>query len=77
MRITSKNPPYWNFWKVVFAGWLIRYPMAFVKVLFWTLIVSVFCGVASFQMLTDSQTDRREGIIDKEPAAEYNIKNYE
>jgi len=28
-----KNPrekkvkyPYWNFWKVVFAGWLIRYP---------------------------------------------------
>jgi hypothetical protein len=18
--------PYWNFWKVVFAGWLIRYP---------------------------------------------------
>jgi hypothetical protein len=22
----SKNKPYWNFWKVVFAGWLIRYP---------------------------------------------------
>jgi hypothetical protein len=24
-----KNPrrkPYWNFWKVVFAGWMIRYP---------------------------------------------------
>ena len=20
------NRPYWNFWKVVFAGWLIRYP---------------------------------------------------
>ena len=64
-------PPYWNFWKVVFAGWLIRYPMAFVKVVFWTLIVSVFCGVASFQMLTDTQ------FIDKEEAAEYNIKNYE
>ena len=26
---STKNPrrkPYWNFWKVVFAGWLIRYP---------------------------------------------------
>ncbi len=22
----SKRRPYWNFWKVVFAGWLIRYP---------------------------------------------------
>lgn len=22
----SPKPPYWNFWRVVFAGWLIRYP---------------------------------------------------
>jgi len=22
----SPQTPYWNFWKVVFAGWLIRYP---------------------------------------------------
>jgi hypothetical protein len=22
----SPKTPYWNFWKVVFAGWLIRYP---------------------------------------------------
>lgn len=22
----SHKTPYWNFWKVVFAGWLIRYP---------------------------------------------------
>jgi hypothetical protein len=21
-----RRTPYWNFWKVVFAGWLIRYP---------------------------------------------------
>jgi hypothetical protein len=25
--------PYWNFWKVVFAGWLIRYPKTFVKLI--------------------------------------------
>jgi hypothetical protein len=23
---TSHRTPYWNFWKVVFAGWMIRYP---------------------------------------------------
>lgn len=22
----SPKTPYWNFWRVVFAGWLIRYP---------------------------------------------------
>jgi hypothetical protein len=21
-----RKTPYWNFWKVVFAGWMIRYP---------------------------------------------------
>jgi len=25
--------PYWNFWKVVFAGWLIRYPKTFMKLI--------------------------------------------
>ncbi len=22
----KRRAPYWNFWKVVLAGWLIRYP---------------------------------------------------
>jgi hypothetical protein len=25
-RKNSPKTTYWNFWKVVFAGWLIRYP---------------------------------------------------
>jgi len=25
-RRYSSKTPYWNFWKVIFAGWLIRYP---------------------------------------------------
>ena len=25
-RKKYRNTPYWNFWKVVLAGWLIRYP---------------------------------------------------
>jgi hypothetical protein len=27
-----KPRPYWNFWKVIFAGWLIRYPGRFFEV---------------------------------------------
>ena len=27
----SKASPYWNFWRVVFAGWLIRYPGKFMR----------------------------------------------
>ena len=27
----EKMEPYWNFWKVVFAGWLIRYPKQILK----------------------------------------------
>ena len=26
---SPKKPPYWNFWRAVFAGWLIRYPEKF------------------------------------------------
>jgi hypothetical protein len=34
----QKNPPkppipYWNFWKVIFAGWIIRYPKTFMKLI--------------------------------------------
>ena len=25
----NKKTPYWNFWRAVFAGWLIRYPANF------------------------------------------------
>jgi len=32
-----RKPPYWNFWKVVLAGWLIRYPKTFFSAGFTTL----------------------------------------
>jgi hypothetical protein len=28
-RKNSSKTPYWNFWRVVFAGWLIQYPRPF------------------------------------------------
>jgi hypothetical protein len=32
-----KRAPYWNFWKVVLVGWLIRYPKQISRVMFTTL----------------------------------------
>jgi hypothetical protein len=29
---SPKKPPYWNFWRVVLSGWLIRYPGKFFAV---------------------------------------------
>ena len=29
----NRSKPYWNFWKVVFAGWLIRYPKTYLKLI--------------------------------------------
>lgn len=31
--------PYWGFWKVVFAGWLIKYPGKFFSGFLWCLIL--------------------------------------
>lgn len=27
-----KHRPYWSFWKVVFAGWMIRHPKKMMKI---------------------------------------------
>jgi hypothetical protein len=32
-RKISQKTPYWNFWRVVFAGWLIRYPKQTLRVI--------------------------------------------
>ena len=34
----KNSEPYWNFWKVVFAGWLIKYPGKFFRAIMWILI---------------------------------------
>jgi hypothetical protein len=26
MRYKNSKSPYWNFWRVILAGWIIRYP---------------------------------------------------
>jgi len=48
---STKNPrrkPYWNFWKVVFAGWLIRYPGKMLRIFgvpIGILIVTIYNAV--------------------------------
>ena len=49
----SAPKPYWNFWKVVLAGWLIKYPGKIFSGIFWTLLVLAM-GVA--YMITPSDT---------------------
>jgi hypothetical protein len=29
----SPKTPYWNFWRVVFAGWFIRYPRMMFRII--------------------------------------------
>ena len=41
----SPETPYWSFWKVVFAGWLIKYPGTFFRGLMWIVIIMLFGGV--------------------------------
>lgn len=49
--------PYWNFWRAVFAGWLIRYPFQILKgigtgVLF--IIFTLIIVTGGFKNLDDS-----------------------
>jgi len=32
-NMKRSRSPYWNFWKVVFAGWIIRYPKTMSRVI--------------------------------------------
>ena len=48
IRVRRKNAPYWNFWRVIFAGWIIRYPGTFFKIIgvpFGIIIVLIYNSV--------------------------------
>ena len=67
--------PYWNFWKVVFAGWLIKYPGKFFRAIMWILIaLALGVGIIIDGVGTDGPKDRdTEGIdIDNTVDREYN-----
>jgi len=62
-----REKPYWNFWKVVFAGWLIQYPIIFFK----TIFVIVFVGWIGLVCMTSETSneltgDKYQGIMKTE-----------
>ena len=58
-----KEDPYWNFWKVVFAGWLIRYPIQILKG-----IGTVVVGLFLFGVLVYSSSES----VEESSPIEYN-----
>jgi len=40
-KVEVMKEPYWNFWRVVFAGWLVRYPIQILKGI-GTVVVGLF-----------------------------------
>ena len=49
-----QREPYWNFWRAVFAGWLIRYPLQIVKGVGMFVLFVVFLIVFSFSSVEDT-----------------------
>ena len=58
--------PYWNFWRAVFAGWLIRYPRFFMKVIGVSLLIPLMI-VVSMCTPQDSiyKNDPQKGVNEK------------
>ena len=62
-----RERPYWNFWKVVFAGWLIRYPMIFFKTIFVIIFVSWIGLMCMISETSNELTgDKYQGIMKTE-----------
>ena len=50
---TPEEKVYWNFWKVVLAGWLIKYPGKIFSGIFWCLLLF---GMGIAYVVTPSDT---------------------
>lgn len=62
-----REKPYWNFWKVIFAGWLIRYPMIFFKTIFVIVFVSWIGLMCMISETSNELTgDKYQGIMKTE-----------
>ena len=68
-----KQSPYWNFWKVVFAGWLIRYPGKFFKAIMWMILIPLL-GVG--YILSTPQREQPSETLNN-PTIDNYINSYE
>jgi len=64
--------PYWGFWKVVFAGWLIQYPGKIFRALLWFILITSM-GVG--YILTTPQREGTETL--ENPTLDTYMRHYE
>ena len=65
--------PYWNFWRVVFAGWLIQYPGKFFRAILWFLL-AIAVGVM-YIVSPEKEDDLRPSNIDNTEDIRYNDRD--
>ena len=73
--------PYWNFWRVVFAGWLIKYPGKFFSGIFWFLLllamgVAYMVSPSDYQNVIDTNRRDSEGMRELPPTYRNNYEKY-
>ena len=52
----SKNSSYWSFWKVVIAGWSIRYPRQMAQLVLLFMLILFGMIVSCVDHYSDTQT---------------------
>ena len=61
MSKDEKEEVYWNFWRVVFAGWLIQYPGKFFRAILWFLLA---IAVGVMYIVSPEKVDTLSPAID-------------
>jgi hypothetical protein len=53
----ERSQPYWNMWRAVLTGWLIRYPMVFFKMIGITVLGSFFLTLLLIGSISNTLDD--------------------
>jgi antibiotic biosynthesis monooxygenase (ABM) superfamily enzyme len=53
----ERTQPYWNMWRAVLTGWLIRYPMVFFKMIGITVLGSFFLTLVLIGSISNTLDD--------------------
>ena len=72
MSKDEKEEVYWNFWRVVFAGWLIQYPGKFFRAILWFLLA---IAVGVMYIVSPEKTDTLSPSIDNTEDIRYNDRD--
>ena len=70
--MSGNENPYWNFWRVVFAGWLIQYPGKFLRAIFWFLLA---IAVGVMYIVSPEKEESLSPAIDNTEEMRYNDRD--